>query len=293
MAFRFKKNESVDNAVRRLCLDCLGKAVNYLRRGDPVKAVHDARKEIKKLRTVLRLIRKVIGDSVYREITDRLREAANHLATPRDAQVKQWAFEELARNFNRMRSAHQFDELRKKLGDNCTRETEKFWKKGSVRKVQNILRRLKKRVTELHVKPQGWSALRPGLKLCYQLGREAHKTARKNPSPENLHNWRKRVKELWHIYRLLAPIWPHKQCTTAPELEALGEHLGKDRDLALLKGLIVQESLKDTKRLEHLINKRQTALLSTAFESGARLYQEKPSAFCNSVEHSWRDWRNE
>ena len=158
--------------------------------------------------------------------------------------------------------------------------------------MQNILRRLKKRVTELHVKPPEWSALRHGLKLSYRLGRKAHETASNNPSPENLHKWRKRVKELLHIYRLLEPIWPHNQRTTAPELEALSEYLGKDRDLALLKELIVQQSFKDTKRLEHLINKRQTALLSTAIESGARLYEQKSSAFCKSVEHLWQDWHN-
>ena len=113
MAFRFKKNESVDKAVRRLCLDCLDKALHDLRRGDPVEGVHDARKEIKKLRAVLRLVRKEIGNSVYREITDRLRVAANHLATPRDAQVQLGAFEELARNWNPVHSAHQFEGLKK------------------------------------------------------------------------------------------------------------------------------------------------------------------------------------
>lgn len=32
--------------------------------------------------------------------------------------------------------------------------------------------------------------------------------AQAKPSVENLHEWRKRVKDLWYQVRLLTPLWP-------------------------------------------------------------------------------------
>ena len=49
------------------------------------------------------------------------------------------------------------------------------------------------------------SAIESGLLRSYRDGRKAFAQARREPSIEALHTWRKRVKDLWYHERLLAP----------------------------------------------------------------------------------------
>ena len=48
-----------------------------------------------------------------------------------------------------------------------------------------------------------FKAVRPGLEAIYGDGRAAYRTARKKPTTENLHEWRKRVKDLWYSASIL------------------------------------------------------------------------------------------
>ena len=57
MPFRFKRKESVTKAVRRLCCERIDDVMGMLDKGEHFDAVHDVRKEIKKLRAILRLAR--------------------------------------------------------------------------------------------------------------------------------------------------------------------------------------------------------------------------------------------
>ena len=68
----------IDHAI-----DELGGAVE----SSPEEAVHSARKDMKKLRALLRLVRGELGASVYRRENARFREAAATLAGLRDADV--------------------------------------------------------------------------------------------------------------------------------------------------------------------------------------------------------------
>jgi CHAD domain-containing protein len=66
---------------------------------DPAEAVHEARKDMKKLRSVLRLVRPVIGDSVYRQENRRFRDAGRILSDARDAKVRSTTLEQLSERF--------------------------------------------------------------------------------------------------------------------------------------------------------------------------------------------------
>ena len=81
-AYRLKRKESPAKGVRRVAVGRAEHAVEQLCDGesDPAKAVHTARKDTKKLRSVLRLVRDSLGDSRYRRENDRFRDAARNLA---------------------------------------------------------------------------------------------------------------------------------------------------------------------------------------------------------------------
>ena len=59
------------------------------------------------------------------------------------------------------------------------------------------------RTTTWTFERDGFDALSPGLRRIYRRGRKAMRAAREDPSAENLHEWRKRVKDLWHATEIV------------------------------------------------------------------------------------------
>lgn len=144
----------------------------------------------------------------------------------------------------------------------------------------------------------GWKALGRGVKTAYRQGRRAYQTVLEDPSPENFHEWRKRAKDLWYHVRLLQPVWPEQMDAMAGELDTLGECLGDDHDLAVLRQDLQVRSIGDgyareMETLNALIEERQRELRTAALTMGARFYAEKPSIFCNRLAGYWKIWRRQ
>ena len=79
-----------------------------------------------------------------------------------------------------------------------------------------------------------WGAIEGGLRRIYRQGRRRMREAENEPSTEALHEWRKRVKDLWYHLSLLRETWPAVVGPEADEAHALSEKLGDDHDLAVL-----------------------------------------------------------
>lgn len=292
MPFRFKKKESVAKAVRRLCSERLDDALETLEKGARFQAVHEVRKEIKKLRSVLRLIRREIGKNTYAEHTRALRQAANLLTDFRDAQVKLNAFDGLTKYFHRKLPFPPFPEIKAALQKNCIAEERKL--AHSVAALKGILTTSKKRLDNLKIEAKGWKVIAPGLKRIYSRGRESCEIARDSQSPEKFHEWRKRVKDLWLQLRLLCPAGPRRLRERTKQLETLGSVLGDDHDLFML-GKFVTNHFKGTQNasiLHELIDSRQQELHSAALKLGRKFYRERTGHFCRQIEDYWKTWRN-
>ena len=289
MPFRFKKSESPAKAVRRVTRERIGVARERLRHGGHSAAIHDVRREIKKLRAVLRLARNGGGQAKYRKSVKALREAAGYLAAPRDARVMLKAFEKLAG-----RDAQQFFEIENVLRRHCRRETRRFQKKDSIAIADKILRKMSRRVRGLKIHASGWPAVEPGLRKSYELGREACELVHEKPLPKNFHDWRKHVKNLWYYFQLLRPAWPAELRAMTDELELLAGQLGEDHDLFLLQQFAAEHcsgEADEVKALVKLIASRQKQLRAAALELGLRLYAEPPSAICRRLGNYWNSWR--
>jgi hypothetical protein len=87
MGLRIKRKETTTEAVRRLTRECIEKALGDLNDGDGVERAHSVRKEIKKARAILQLVRPCIVRNDYRKAGRDLREAARQLTPMRDRLV--------------------------------------------------------------------------------------------------------------------------------------------------------------------------------------------------------------
>jgi CHAD domain-containing protein len=298
MALRFKRNESVPKAVKRITRRRTEKAIQALEHCDRLEAVHTVRKEIKQLRALLRLTREAISRSKYRACSSSLRHAAYYLAPARDAHVKVKALTDLSKHFEKELARRPFPQVKQHLAEDCRRRQSELSRSRAVRQVRRILENLGRRTDALRFRCSGWRAIGSGLRRSYCDGRRGYQRACRIGAPENFHEWRKRVKDLYYQIGLLCAIWPEQMGAAEAELDRLGECLGDAHDLALLlepkvlKGF--QEcSEEEAEALIRLVEKRQKELQHSALMMGARFYREKPSLFCNRLRQYWKRWRRE
>ena len=283
-------------AIGRLGRERIESAVECLNDCGHAEAIHCARKDIKKARAVLRMVRANIAGKEFRRLTRLLREAASHLAAPRDAYVKAKTLKVLARHFQGQLTPGALRHVRSQFRRASDEEMKRFAKGKKAKSVERILRRVAKEFERLEISGKGWKAIGPGVKSAYSEGRRAYQIVLKDASPENLHEWRKRAKDLWYQVGLLRPVWPEQMDATAHELETLGEFLGDDHDLFILQQS-VQEQCAGTQReleiLHGLIEERQRELRAAAVALGKRFYVERPSTFCERLAGYWCTWRRE
>ena len=298
MAFCFKRKESVCKAVRRLGRERIEKSLECLKDCSDAEAIHGVRKDIKKLRALLKLVKSELPKKAYRRQVKLLRKAAQHLSATRDAYVKATALKELTEHFEGELAPRALRRIRGPLQQAYRQQTKRFAKGKTARVVERILKQARKKLKCLRVCGKGWPALARGVKESYTRGRQAFCIALKDSSSENLHEWRKRAKDLWYQVLLLRRIWPEQMGAMAAELKALGELLGDDHDLVMLKQAAsnlssTEAGFREIETLNGLIDRRRHELQSAAMTLGARFYAEKPSQFCQRLGGYWRIWRGE
>ncbi len=279
--------------MRRLCGERLDEAMGMLDKGHHFDAVHDVRKEIKKLRAILRLVRSGIGETDYDKAANSLRDAADRLNAMRDAQVEITALQNLARQSNGHIPRSALPKIQSALRQNCRAEEQKLG--ATMDSVKQVLFGARLQLGNLKVKSNGWKAVRPGLKKIYSRGRKALTLAERKPSPEHFHQWRKRVKDLANQLRLVCSARPGKLKPHMDELDHLGDLLGDDHDLFMLNKF-VGETIRlprEKKPVEEAIAERQNKLRSEALELGASFYTKKPNQFCRQIGTGWKSWRGQ
>ena len=89
MAFRFDIQEPFLNAIPRIARERIGSVIESLgEKPQPgAEAIHDARKNLKSLRALLRLARGAINDSTRLSENARFRDAGRALSAVRDPQA--------------------------------------------------------------------------------------------------------------------------------------------------------------------------------------------------------------
>jgi CHAD domain-containing protein len=171
-----------------------------------------------------------------------------------------------------------------------------FTKTDAPASIKRVLRRMAASVDRLTFRAKGWEAIAPAIRAAYHRGASRLHNVLKEPSPDNLHAWRKQAKILWYQVRLLQPTFPEQMDALEQDLDTLAECLGQDHDLHLLKQFIFQldsshNAVPESGRLIEWIEHRQRTLRQLALPLGQRLYSEKPSAFCDRLALFWRAWR--
>jgi CHAD domain-containing protein len=279
LQYCFEKDETLPEATRRILSEQLSRAVEILSTpGSSLEeAVHEARRCIKRTRSVLRLVKFAIPNAYTRE-NQRLRTVGHSLSELRDAHALIQTLDELEEHRKgnteptqqrTFAKAHEFLQGREK-------RIAKAMEKGGMENAVAQLRRASNRVAKLRydqVDPQGISK---SLRKSVNRGRKAFAAVDDDPAPEKFHEWRKRAKDLRFQLSLLANLRPDLQqyAKSAKDLEQL---LGDDHNLAVLEAVLKETHILrgQLDPIQTEVGHRQNTLRDKAKKIGSDLYGEK------------------
>lgn len=283
-----KRKESPSRAWRRACRQHAALAIAYLRDARRPDAIHRARREIKRMRALLRLIRGLAGRKEYRSVLRVMCLAPKPLAASRDALAASNVFAGLVGS-----NARQFPELAARLQISL-RQAERDVQEFDSRSVAiYLLNRARHKLAGRDLKRFGWPELLRRLEGTHRRGRLAYVRAMRHLSPENSHEWRKRVKDLSYQLNFLCPNWPPGTRALMTGLQTLGDHLGHDHDLFLLEQFGRQQcdAGPETVAVQKLIDARRKQIRAAVRQLGDQLFGPAPKAALAGVERDWKAWR--
>ena len=277
--YRFKRGEPLPEGIARVARGRIDDAIDELggaTDSSPEEAVHNARKNLKKLRALLRLVRGELGKSVYRYENAAFRDAAAALSGVRDADVMLATLEKLELDepvSGPLRQALEAHRLRTAGGA----------REQAAAEVVERLSEARARIVDWPLEDDSFDTLEPGLRRMYRGGRREWRAMRKEPTTEGLHAWRKRTKELWYDHELLRPLWNPVMKAVGDEAHELSDRLGDDHDLAILLEW-ARAHADPAPELVEAVESRRGELQEEAFELGARLYGDRPQVFIRRLE---------
>ena len=293
MAFRLKKGAPISAEVRRIVLRQLEVAISELHAvGDPEsdEAVHDARRRVKKIRAIIRLVRPVL-DKTYRAVDRDLREVSRMLAPVADGQGVIETLNAIAHRYRRALPPGTIEAARAGLIRRSRRTDEQARVRGVVHIAADTLRGEQERITQWHVAGDGFRAISPGLHESYRRARHMMIVAWSRPTAAHYHRWRRFVKDHWFHVRLLESRCGHDLLTYERRLEALDGVLGEYHNVILLREVLVTDrfvSREETARCLRVVAQYQRVLRRHAEALGLRVYSERPRRFVRRVRTLWR-----
>ncbi len=299
MAYQLATDEDVVSGLRRCAREQLEQAVGRLDSSpadDPGRAVHDARKALKKERSLLRLARGGMTGRQRRRANTHLRATARRLGRAREADALMGALQAIDERYAGQLPEAMILSVRQRLGHERDRARAELLELGLPARATDELRAAVARIDGWKLRDRGWATVGTGLEREYRRGRAAMKRAAQAPTPERMHAWRKRSKDLWYHLRLLEPLSSGTLRGQAKDAHRLADQLGDLHDLALLEAAVRRVSPDlpaDSAALLALIEHRGQQLATAALQLGARVYAEPPKAFHRRLHSYWRAWRAE
>lgn len=281
MRYRIDPTRSTAAEVRRAIGEQLCAAARKLRTpdGPDARAIHAARKHIKKARSGLRLARADLGKGLVHRLQGELREIADDLAGMRDADSQVEVADHLAASTDDPDEGDAIMSLRRVLVARADSAHEALTDDHrSAAEAARTLRLTSLWLARVPPRVEGWDALEKGLVRQYEGGRKAFERLGKDPDLDQLHDWRKRAKDLWYHARLLSDLWPDLENAVASSAHHLANLLGTDHDLGLLVTALAagdfDDDLGDDGRdlVSDAIERERARLQAAARREGARLF---------------------
>lgn len=290
MAFALKPDRRIERQLRRIAGKQLERAREGLAGEPSHTAIHDARKRVKKVRAILRLVEKEKRPRPRRKAEKRLRRVAHALSRFRDADAIIETFDTLRKRYPRRLPEHTYAIIHRHLAGAKARVDAEARKAHVLERAAAALgraRRLSRRWPLPSIHHRDLARL---VKRSYRAARAAMRRALSSNTADDTHRWRKRSKRLWYHVRLLQGPASGLQ-SLARDLKRLDTLLGDDHNLLVLRTELgraahvrsVESGLREVAAISMA---RQQQLRRNAFAVGRRVYRGRPKQFADRIDEA-------
>lgn len=285
MPYVFHKSESVTNAAQRVGRELLDETLKTIR--DPKVTLdvrtHEARKAIKKLRGMLRLVEpKSKRGPNERAIDKELRDTARKLAPFRDSDVMRAALQTAAKSSHGLIDDEVADKIHAYITDRTPVETS--MQAVSLALYATDVTSIADKLAASEILTRNLKALEASyLRTCNTAYTLLKKVLAGKATEEEFHEWRKFVKYHFYHTRLLAGIYGKPARKRANDANELEELLGQHHDLAVLSERIAANRRKikkvcDIDQLLIYLSERQDVLEERALKLGQSLFPKEATS---------------
>jgi hypothetical protein len=148
------------------------------------------------------------------------------------------------------------------------------------------------RIYDFPIKHNDFRAFEGGLFRMYRQGKKYLQDVRENPTPNQLHDLRKRLKYFWYQVEILQPIFPGPMKAYASTLEKIGENLGVYHDLEVLQEFLSELTIISDPQVKETLQEaclaKKSMLLYNIWPMADMAYSEKPEAIINRLASYWK-----
>lgn len=301
-------DEPLPDAMQRLTISQFDRMIDALTNPDMDRdtGIHIARKAMKRLRGLLRLVRDEIDGDVFRAENVLLRDQARRLAPVRDAYVLMVTFDHVAQRYGKLHPSGD-------LSETATYVRGKY--KEALRSVFDDPRLIDDVVATLAAARtrfadgsilvgtqdslpirDDFDVIAGGLRRVYRRGWHGYTRSAERGTTEAFHEWRKRVKYLQYQVEALGLLQPAALEVLEFRLSELGKTLGAEHDLAVLANTVAVDpracSNPDTRRsLLRTIDGMRSDLQKEAVTLGGPLFHDDTRDFVETMRTFWTSAR--
>lgn len=293
MSYRLDPAMPMSEALRRVAFHELEIAHGALATPpERHSGVHSARKCLKRLRSLLLLVRPGMPEPAFANLMGRLTSIARGLAAARDAAALIDAIDKLERETGAGPGLGPLQSLRAWLHKRRHAAEQNLEKSAASDAMRGLLE-VRPAFAGLAVYPDDFRSLAKGLRRCYRTTRESFRQAFAVERDEELHEWRKGVQHHWRQMQLLAPCWPSELSARSEAARSLSQVLGDDHDISLLIRLVSTPTMmfgtpEETAAFLKRCRRRHRALRKEARTQGERLFAERARPFTERIETYWQ-----
>jgi len=266
--------------LRRILRERIDETIDHLVRAEaaPESAVHEVRKNIKRIRAALRLARFGLGEAAYSTENYRFRDLGRKLAAARDATVLRETLRSIL-----LDSEHSVEEvgpIEVGLFGPPPDPSAGFSLLPSAELIADF-RAAGERVAQMEMDAGSGDFVYNGLADTAARARRRYREAYEHPeTAEKFHEWRKQVKYLWHQFEILSGTPGSDGVVLAEDLEHLSGQLGLAHDAAILYDWLITKAPEtpgiDPGRLARIVRRARLDHEGAALPHGRRLFTQKP-----------------
>jgi CHAD domain-containing protein len=276
------KKPSSDN-IKRILLLYNDSAADFLQRRSNIhENIHQARLCFKRIRSLLRLGRVVLGEHIYKDLNTLYRDQSRMLSQFRDIT----ALIEISQSFQESRRSESTRSFLTRFRNGLLKQRKELMAgieiENAKKQVVDSLVQKKQILDKLHLIDHPSSDLGKGLQRVYKSGKNLYNATLKETNDHNMHEWRKQVKYMWYQLVILTPLWPGIFNALSKQTQTLSQLLGKHHDLVLFENAIVPmknetKYRNEIKGLGRSIGRKKRNLESQALKLGAKIDLVSPS----------------